>query len=421
MTTTPGSYVEVTGTVAEFAGSTQIDVVPADISVLSETPAPVVTTTTATWPRSAAAKESLEGMRYRPTDDFTVSNTFSTNSFGEVGLAQGSQPLIQRTEVELPGPAASSPTEADNVARAVVLDDGASTNFLLTGTRHSASAAEWLPSQRRPHAAVHLHHRAGDRRRHDHVHRRRDLHRGWLAERADLPVPASRRRSSVPATPAARDVREHPYGRSGRSPDQRGRHADLKIASFNVLNYFTTLGDANDDNVGDGGCNPFRDRDGDGNTVAGGCDQRGAWDPQDFERQQSKIVSAINALDADVVGLLEIENSLTLGETPDEATNSLVAALNAEPGAGTWAANPSSTELPADGMDVITNAIIYKPASVDRVGRSRALGTAQRCRRGVRQRSRAARPALRGRCRWRPVPVRDQPLQVQGFGGTEPG
>ena len=142
-----------------------------------------------------------------------------------------------------------------------------------------------------------------------------------------------------------------------------------------MLNYFTTLGDANDDNIGDGGCTPFRDRNDDGNTVNGGCDQRGAWDPQDFERQQSKIVKAINALDADVVGLLEIENSKTLGETADEATNSLVAALNADAGAGTWAANPSSTELPANGMDVITNAIIYKPASVDRVGQSRALGT----------------------------------------------
>ena len=151
--------------------------------------------------------------------------------------------------------------------------------------------------------------------------------------------------------------------------------ADLKVASFNVLNYFTTLGDANDDNIGDGGCTPFRDRNDDGNTVNGGCDQRGAWDPQDFERQQSKIVKAINALDADVVGLLEIENSKTLGETADEATNSLVAALNADAGAGTWAANPSSSELPASGMDVITNAIIYKPASVDRVGQSRALGT----------------------------------------------
>ena len=72
-------------------------------------------------------------MRYRPTGDFTISNTFSTNNFGEVGLAQGTKPLIQRTEVERPGPAGSSATEADNLARAVVLDDGASTNFLLSG------------------------------------------------------------------------------------------------------------------------------------------------------------------------------------------------------------------------------------------------------------------------------------------------
>src|SRR5690606_33610531 len=130
--------------------------------------------------------------------------------------------------------------------------------------------------------------------------------------------------------------------------------ADLKVASFNVLNYFTTLGDADDDNVGDGGCTAYEDRSGDGNNVRGGCDQRGAWDPEDFERQQAKIVSAINGLDADVVGLMEIENSETLGETVDEATNSLVAALNADAGAGTWAANPSSDELPAGGTDVIT-------------------------------------------------------------------
>ena len=106
---------------------------PAGITVVDETVAPVVTSTTATWPRAAAQKESLEGMRYRPTGDFTVSNTFSTNNFGEVGLAQGTKPLIQPTEVERPGPAGSSAAEADNLARAVVLDDGASTNFLLSG------------------------------------------------------------------------------------------------------------------------------------------------------------------------------------------------------------------------------------------------------------------------------------------------
>ena len=80
----------------------------------------------------------------------------------------------------------------------------------------------------------------------------------------------------------ARDVREHPHRRT-----RGGQIADegvpaVKVASFNVLNYFTTLGDANDDNVGDDGCTAFRDRDGDGNSVSSGCDQRGAWDPEDL-------------------------------------------------------------------------------------------------------------------------------------------
>ena len=374
---TPGSYVQVTGTVAEFAGATQVEVVPAGIEVLTGTTAPIVTTTTASWPRSAAQKESLEGMRYRPTGDFTVSNTFSTNNFGEVGLANGTKPLIQRTEVELPGPAASSPTEADNLARAVVLDDGASTNFLATSTSGAVCGTRPTPC----------------------------LSNGNLTP--PYISTAKPIRVGAPTTfvadvifteggsPSAPTYRFQPLttvvgpGNAGSpatfadtrtaAPDEalinETGTADLKLASFNVLNYFTTLGDANDDNIGDGGCTPFRDRDGDGNSVNSGCDQRGAWDPQDFERQQSKIVSAINALDADVIGLMEIENSLSLGETPDEATNSLVAALNEAAGAGTWAANPSSTELPTGGMDVITNAIIYKPASVDRVGQSRALGS----------------------------------------------
>ena len=376
VSTAVGSYVEVTGTVTEFAGATQVEVVPAGIKVLSETPAPIVTTTTATWPRAAAEKESLEGMRYRPTGDFTVSNTFSTNNFGEVGLAQGTKPLIQRTEVERPGPAGASETEADNRARAVVLDDGASTNFLLTGNATQCSPrptgcllnGNLTP----PYISTTDPVRVGAKASFTEdvifteggspsapTYRFQPLKTVVGPGNASSPATFEDTRTAVPDEALINETGD----------------ADLKVASFNVLNYFTTLGDANDDNAGDGGCTPFRDRDGDGNTVNSGCEQRGAWDPQDFERQQSKIVDAINALDADVVGLMEIENSASLGETADEATNSLVAALNADAGAGTWAANPSSSELPANGMDVITNAIIYKPASVDRVGESRALGT----------------------------------------------
>ena len=377
VTTTPGTYVEVTGTVSEFAGATQVNVVPAGITVLSDTVPPVVTTTTASWPRSAAQKESLEGMRYRPTGDFTVSNTFSTSSFGEVGLAQGTTPLVQRTEVELPGPAASSPTEADNLARAIVLDDGSSTNFSATSTSSAVCGTRPTPCLSNgnltpPYVSTSAPVVVGARATFtaDVIFTEGGSTTAPTYRFQPLTTVVGPGNAGAPAT--FENIRT-------AAPDEAqinevGR-ADLKVASFNVLNYFTTLGDANDDNVGDGGCTPFRDRDGDGNTVNSGCDQRGAWDPQDLARQQSKIVAAINALDADVVGLMEIENSATLGEAPDEATRTLVAALNAEAGSGTWRVNPSSADLPADGMDVITNAIIYKPASVDRVGRSRALGS----------------------------------------------
>ncbi len=153
------------------------------------------------------------------------------------------------------------------------------------------------------------------------------------------------------------------------SPSEVG--GDLTIASFNVLNYFTTLGE----DVA--GCTSFNDRTGDPVTVNScpGSGPRGAYEVEDLARQQTKIIAAINALDADIVGLLEIENSFTVDGVPDEALATLVEALNADAGAGTWAYVPSSDELPDSGMDVISNALIYRPAAVERVGESRALGT----------------------------------------------
>ncbi len=95
------------------------------------------------------------------------------------------------------------------------------------------------------------------------------------------------------------------------------------VASFNVLNYFTTLG------------------------------SRGADDAEEFDRQEAKIVAALTALDADVVGLIEIENNGT-------ALDALVAALNDEARTGTYAA----VETGPIGTDEITTAFIYQPAQV---------------------------------------------------------
>lgn len=354
----PGQHVRVTGEVAEFAGATQVVSSQAEVEQLEASAEPV-TAYAGEWPATDAAKESLEGMLFDPTDErFTVTNTFATNRFGEVGLALGDTPLLQPTEVaDAQDAAAIAAVVADNAARAIVLDDGSSADYT------SSSRSGLTPPYVSNTAPVRV------------------------GAAATFTEPVVLTEGGSPSSPTYRfqptvSVSGPDYTTTSPAVFEDTRTAapeevggDVSVASFNVLNYFTTLGDADDDNVGDGGCTAFTDRAGDGNNVRGGCDQRGAWDPQDFARQQEKIVSAINTLDADVVGLMEIENSARLGEEADEATLSLVAALNEAAGFEKWAANPSSSELPPTSeQDVITNAIIFQPAAVERVGESRALG-----------------------------------------------
>jgi uncharacterized protein len=125
---------------------------------------------------------------------------------------------------------------------------------------------------------------------------------------------------------------------------------NLKVASFNVLNYFTTFTNGQTAAGGTGqGCAPS-------NTTA---DCRGADSAVEFTRQRDKIVAAIVALDADVVGLMEIQNNGTT------AAQNLVDGLNAVVGAGTYAVVPSPATT---GTDAIRVAMIYKPARVALVG-----------------------------------------------------
>lgn len=116
---------------------------------------------------------------------------------------------------------------------------------------------------------------------------------------------------------------------------------DLRVASFNVLNFFTTV-------VG-----------GDANPTGS---NRGALTVAEFEKQRTKIVSAITRLNADVVGLMEIENN---GYDDNSAIANLVAALNAaqpdEADHYRWIASPDGQPI---GTDAITVGLIYRPASV---------------------------------------------------------
>lgn len=341
-----GQHVEVTGVVSEFNGLTEITVAAGGLTVLA-TPADPVTPVPTAFPTTAAAREVLESMLVAPTGAFTVTNTFSTNSFGEVGLASGTTPLLQPTEVGRPGSPEALAAAADNAARAVTLDDGASTNFLNAANQ----------SQTPPYVSLTNPVRVG------------------AAATFATPVILDFRNNIWKLNPTVQYVAGGPNPpatfENDRTAAPEDVGGDLKVASFNVLNYFTTLG------AGTAGCTSFNDRTGDPVTVNSGCDPRGAWDPEDLDRQQDKIVAAINALDADVVGLLEIENSLVVDGVADEATSTLVDALNAAPGGGDWAFVPSATAdlPPVAEMDVITNAIIYRTGAVDRTGPSHALGT----------------------------------------------
>lgn len=380
VTVRPGDHVEVTGTVDEFAGQTQVVIEDAatDVTVLDEPVDAVTAATTAEWPDADAEKEVLEGMLYTVGRDFTVTDTFATNQFGEVALALGDTPLIQPTEVaDAQDAAAIARVEADNAARAIVLDDASSTNF--TASSFNAVTCGTRPVPCLLNGGLTPPYVSNDRP--VRVGAAATFTGDVIFSQGGSPSSPTYRFQPLSTVIGPGNAASPATFENTRTaaPDEALINADgtsdLKVTSFNVLNYFTTLGDPNDDNVGDGGCLAFNDRDGDGNTVRDGCDPRGAWDPQDLARQQQKIVAAINALDADVVGLMEIENSARLGETPDEATQALVAALNAAAGGDVWAANPSSTELPPTSeQDVINNAIIYKPASVTRVGEARALG-----------------------------------------------
>ncbi|HEX7345409.1 MAG TPA: ExeM/NucH family extracellular endonuclease, partial [Candidatus Limnocylindrales bacterium] len=125
-------------------------------------------------------------------------------------------------------------------------------------------------------------------------------------------------------------------------PDVEG---DLVVSSFNVLNYFTTLnlpGSADDD-------------------IA-----RGAESPLELSRQQVKILDALAEIDADIFGLIEIENN------GDVALKTLTDALNAHLGAKVYAYIPTGKI----GTDVITTALMYKPATVEPLGAFRLMNGA---------------------------------------------
>ncbi len=342
-----GDYVEVKGLIKEFGGTndatttTEIDVPAGGMTALTEAAAEVKVAVVSV-PATTEVRETLEGMLVAPQGNFTITDNYSLNNYGEIGLAVGDSVLLQPTAVGPVGSAAHADQVAENAAKGIKLDDGASTNFL-----NAAGQSVPLP---------------------------------WLSTTTPMrlgstsefmaPVIFDNRNDSYKFQPLealtpdnAGTVQPIAFG-NNRVDAPAAVGGDLKVATFNVQNYFTQTGDMNDS------CEFYNDREGNPIAVRGGCDQRGAANSENLKRQQDKIVAGIHASGADVLSLEEIENSAKFGEDRDAALATLVDALNAT-APGVWDYVRSPAQRPAVSIeDVIRTAFIYKLAVAEPVGES---------------------------------------------------
>ncbi len=305
-----GDKVQVTGAVDEFFGLTQLDNDNDDLAVeIMSSGQSLPTAASLNFPlESAEDFEAYEGMLVNFSQDLVVTDQFNLGRFGEVVLS--TERLYQFTETNAPSVAGFAAHNDLKVRSQILLDDGSTMSWLEQVPYLSSTNPEFL--------------RLGDKI----SNLTGVLGYGFSAYRLH-PT------NGLSFTPV--------NTRPNLSVD-----GDIKVASFNVLNYFTTIDDGT---VTDNG-------------------PRGADSAAEFKRQEDKIIDALLDIDADIVGLMELENNGT-------AIDTLTTALNNKAGANTYAfidtgvTGTGGTE-PAD---IITVGIIYKPASVKPIGNTAVLET----------------------------------------------
>jgi 5'-nucleotidase len=351
-----GDYVEVTGSVSEFNGLTELSVDSSHVRDLGAPPLGGVSPLSIAYPTTDAGREAHESELVSLTDELTVTDNYDTNQYGEIGLATGDHQLVQPTDVYPAGDAADiAKVQDDNAARLVTLNDGSSWNYLTTDKN---TPMPWLT----PDNPV----RIGSE-----VTLQQPMildYRNGLWE-------------LQPTSQVTGDGHEWATFGDTRTPNQAPREVggDLRLATFNVENYFPTSAADYEAQVGDPhACTAYTDRSGDPIDVneCAPNGPRGAWDATNLQRQVVKEVHAINTMNADVVSLEEIENSVQFGKDRDDALSRLVDALNADAGTTRWAyvPSPDPADLPPSAeQDVIRTAFIYNAAKVEPVGPSVVL------------------------------------------------
>lgn len=317
-----GDNVTVVATITEFFGLTELNNVTS-ITVNSSgnvVPEPI----SISLPESVDGElEKYEGMLVSVDGEMTVSQTVFLGRFGQLTLASPDDEgvagrLFQPTNQFAAGSPEAIALADENARRTLILDDGQDIN-----TNGDNPAA--VPYLGGPPATTVI--RSGDRVSN-------------LVGVLDF--------GRITGRPFSSDYRLHPVQApvftavNQREEAPSVAEGDLKVASFNVLNFFTTL------------------------------ESRGADTNTELVRQESKLVRALVAMDADIVGLIEVENN---GLGAGSAVRRLVDAINTELGSIEYDVLPVGSLFLPIGTDQITVAFIYKPASVTPVGTVAKLTT----------------------------------------------
>ncbi len=295
-----GDTVRVRGTVAEYFGLTEIN----NVESVTSCP-PTGTTTPEAWtlPVSTVGDwEWVEGMEITIAQTLHASGNFTQARYGEVDLSIGG-PLDNPTNVVAPGAPAIALQDLNDRSR-IQLDDASNVQNPLPlppylGLDDTLRTGDTLPG-----ITGNVNYSFG-------VYQ--------IEPTQTINFTRVNARTSV--------------------PDVGG---SIQVASANVLNYFTTVDD------GTPICGPL-----------GNQDCRGADTADELTRQRDKLVTEISGMDAEVIGLMEIEN-----HPADVPTADLVSGLNDATAPGTY----DYIATGAIGTDAIRVALLYQPAAVTPIG-----------------------------------------------------
>ena len=318
MSVSIGDYVEVSGTVDEYYGLTEITSVTNENVVASNITLPTPTDVVLPLP-SVDDYEAIEGMYVRFSQNLVVTDNYQLQKYGEFTLA--SEKLSIPTDIIDPNDDPASGTTysgSSNVSAVTAKSNSNQSGSILIDDMAGGSYPDPVPFV-------------------DPV--TKTLRCGSTVQNATgaLAYSFSKWRLYTTISPVIN------YASRPAVPTMNG---DIRIAAYNVLNFFTTI---------DNGFNGAR----------------GADSQTEYIRQRGKLIAALDSMDADIYALIEMENNTNAADTIVHylnlaVGNNIYAIASESPFTGTYAVKNvfiynTNTVTALDTMMTSTNSLFYPP------------------------------------------------------------